>query len=180
MRHGTASRVLLFIFWGIVFSTIPGFAQSDPDLPGAQPNLQTIPAGSFIIPMDNSQSLNGKAFNLKAYGLVNALLHSNVPVDWAIAAGKAKDSNDFSAPAIQLLPGSVKATTQSNYTGGPFIIEKAYTNRAWRVITNWGNNVVIMQLTNDTVIDIRYNLSHKPKVAVMADGAYHFIQTNVL
>jgi uncharacterized repeat protein (TIGR01451 family) len=156
-------------------------AQTDPDLPGATPNFETIPAGSLIIPMDNTrQSLNGAAFNLKAYGLVNSLLHSNIPVKWAIAAGKRKDETDFIAGATQLLPLSVKLSTARSFTGGPFIIETAYTNRAWSVITNWGNNVSIFKITNDAVIDIRYTLAHKPKVAVMADGSVQFIQTNVL
>lgn len=180
MRLGKVNSVLLLTFLGFVITPNRTLAQSDPDLAGPQTNLETIRAGSFIIPMDNSQSLNGRAFNLKAYGLVNALLHSNVPVKWSIAAGKAKDGNDFTAPAIQLLPPTAKLNPRSDFSGGPFIIEKAYTNSAWPVITAWGNNVVVFQLTNDAAIDIRYTLSHKPKVAVMADGAFHFIQTNVL
>ena len=74
---------------------------SDPDLPGAQASFETIPAGSLVIPMDNNlQALNGTPFNLKAYGLLNALLHRNIPVKWAIAAGKAKDGSPLDLNSV--------------------------------------------------------------------------------
>src|SRR5690606_40978683 len=54
------------------------FAQQD--LPGPSSNIQTVPAGSFVVPMDNIyQSIvpAGQApFNLKAYGLINAFLQN--------------------------------------------------------------------------------------------------------
>ena len=56
---------------------------NDPDLPGAGATYETVPAGSLVIAMDPSlQGLVGP-FNMKAYGLVNALLHTNIPVKWA-------------------------------------------------------------------------------------------------
>ena len=125
------------------------------------------------------QSLSGTPFNLKAYGLVNTLLHSNIPVKWAIATGKAKDGTDFTASAVQILPSRVSTNTY-NFRGGPFIIDAAYTNQALPIITSWSNNVAVYRLLTNTTIDIHYTLAHKPKVAVMADGAYHGIQTNVL
>lgn len=130
--------------------------------------------------MDNSlQALGGTPFNLKAYGLINFLLHSNIPVKWAIAAGKSKDAIDFSASAVPLL-FKVTITNTYNFRAGPFVIESAYTNVAMPIISNWSNNVAVYRLTADTIIDVRYTLAHKPKVAVMADGAFHGIQTNVL
>ena len=57
------------------------------DLPPASSNLQTIPAGSLIIPMDSAkQSLDGTPFNIKAYGLVTQLLWNEIPVRWSIRA----------------------------------------------------------------------------------------------
>jgi uncharacterized repeat protein (TIGR01451 family) len=169
--------------WAVLFLFFPGsiaYAQNDPDLPGVQPNIETIRAGSLIIPMDNTlQALNGTPFNMKAYGLVNALLHSNVPVKWAIATGKAKDGFDFRADATAILPTAGKVGVVG-FKGGPFIVERAFTNNAMSIIKSWSNNVAVYQLASDTAIDIRYTLAHKPKVAVMADGAFHYIQTNAL
>src|SRR5947208_566547 len=106
MRHALVClRFRIAILVVPIFLCTSAFAQTDPDLPGVRPNLQTIAAGSLVIPMDNTlQALGGTPFNLKAYGLVNSLLHANVPVKWAIAAGKSKDAVDFSASAVRLLP----------------------------------------------------------------------------
>jgi hypothetical protein len=86
----------VFVLLGIFLSQL-AFAQ-DPDLPGAAPNLQTIPAGSLIIPMDTALQINTadgindepENFNMTAYGLVNKLLQNNVNVLWAIRSDKVK------------------------------------------------------------------------------------------
>ena len=82
----------------------PAFAQ-DPDLDSNSSVNETIPAGSLVIPMDNTlQSAGSKAFNISAYGIAVHLLHANIPVKWAIANNKAKDAVDFSATAHQVEP----------------------------------------------------------------------------
>ncbi|MGZ5565610.1 MAG: hypothetical protein ACXWKG_01240 [Limisphaerales bacterium] len=183
MRHAVFYLGLKIAFFRgvvLIFLCTGAFAQTDPDLPGVPPNLEAISAGSLVIPMDNTlQALSGTPFNLKAYGLINALLHSNVPVKWVIAADKSKDAVDFSANAVRVLPTS-GATNTYNFRAGPFVIGSAYTNLAMPIISNWSNNVAVYRLTTDTTVDVRYTLAHKPKIAVMADGAYHGIQTNVL
>ncbi|MDB6059165.1 MAG: hypothetical protein JWO95_3009 [Verrucomicrobiales bacterium] len=160
--------------------TAAASAQIDPDLPGSPANLEIVSAGSLVIPMDNSlQALSGTPFNLKAYGLVNALLHSNIPVKWVIATGKSKDAIDFTASAAQIVP-TAGSTNIYNFRAGPFVIESVYTNLAMPIISAWSNNVAVYRLTADSTMDVHYTLAHKPKVAVMADGAFHGIQTNVL
>src|SRR5687768_11064048 len=78
------------------------------DLPGPTPNLRTIAAGSYVIPMDNTLQRNSfSLFNVKAYGMVVFLLNNNVKVKWCIAAGKLKDSIDFKDKAEQILPTEV-------------------------------------------------------------------------
>lgn len=185
MRHavvnlGLGLRNAILRVLIVFLSCASVLAQTDPDLPGSPPNLETISAGSLVIPMDNTlQALTNTPFNLKAYGLVNSLLHSNIPVKWAIATGKAKDGTDFSASAVRILP--TRGTTNTyNFRAGPFIVESSFTNQAMPIIANWGNNVAVYQLITNTTVDVRYTLAHKPKVAVMADGSYHYIQTNVL
>lgn len=87
-----------------LFFTGMGDCYSQNDLPSPSPNIQTITSGSLVIPMDNAmQSVSGY-FNLKAYGLVNHLLQNNIPVKWAIKAGKSKDGIDFSADAQRVKP----------------------------------------------------------------------------
>ena len=89
--------MLMTCLLGVIATNV---SAQDPDLPGPASNLQLIPAGSLVIPMDNDkQNLGPLLFNLAAYGLVNDLLQSDIPVKWAILAGKAKDDPDFSADA---------------------------------------------------------------------------------
>src|SRR5262245_15722974 len=85
----------------------PGRAQDT--LPsGNQAHLENLPPSSIIIPMDDKQNItvNGNSvFNLKAYGLVQRLLESNVPMKWAISSTKAsKDATDFTASASRIFP----------------------------------------------------------------------------
>jgi len=90
-RSANWSLALLTLLTVFAITAVKAQPASDPDLPGAQPNFEILPAGSLVIPMDNNlQALNGKPFNLTAYGLVNSLLHTNVPVKWAIAVGKPR------------------------------------------------------------------------------------------
>jgi uncharacterized repeat protein (TIGR01451 family) len=69
-------------------------AFADPDLPGAAPNLESIPIGSLIIPMDtvhqNATDAGVENFNLAAYGLANKMLQNNIPLKWAIRSTKVK------------------------------------------------------------------------------------------
>jgi len=65
------------------------FAVSDPDLPSAAQNLETIASGALVIPMDvPNQHDADDLFNLKAYGAVNKLLQNEIPVKWAIRYDK--------------------------------------------------------------------------------------------
>lgn len=152
----------------------------DPDLPGVQSNAETIVAGSWIVPMDNAkQNLDGNPFNIKAYGLLSSLLHSNVPIKWVIRTGKAKDEKDFSAYAQRIYPSSAAAAT-ADYKAGPFIIPKIFTNRAAAVISAYGNNVAVYELLSNVTVDVRYTLNHKPLVAALDDGGTVDIHKDIL
>ena len=158
---------------------------ADPDLPGAVPNLEVIPAGSYIIPMDtNHQAVGVSVFNMKAYGLVNALLHANVPVKWAITTGKAKDGMDFAAYVRLLSPTNLvpanPATASIAFYSGPFIVDNVYTNLARPIIRTYGNNVAVYTVMSNVTADIRHTLTHKPMVAVFDDGGTQAIQTDIL
>ena len=148
-------------------------------LPISPPNLQVIPAGSLIIPMDNTYQTNGSLFNLKAYGLVNSLLHNLIPVKWAIASGKSKDGVDFSASVQRVLP-TAGPTTNISFKAGPFIVHRAFTNWATPVMSAFGNKVVVYRLMSDTPIDIRYDLTFRPRIMVLNDDGTAHIHTDLL
>src|SRR5690554_909324 len=61
------------------------------ELPSPTPNIETIPAGSWIIAMDNTNQGISGIMNLKAYGLAVELLHASIPLKWIIKSGKSKD-----------------------------------------------------------------------------------------
>ncbi len=154
-------------------------ADNDLDLPNPPTNIETIAAGSLVIPMDtNSQSLVSP-FNLKAYGLAYALLNTNVVLKWSIAAGKAKDGVDFSGYAMRIKPTTNVAANVS-FRAGPFIIPSEYTNRAAATINAWSNSVAVYKLLSNTTADIRYTLSHRPRLAVLNDGNNQDIQVAML
>lgn len=89
------------------------------DLPNPTANLQTLPAGSFVIAMDNTYQADGSnKFNLKAYGLVVHLLNYGVKVKWVIKAGKTKDGIDFTASTASLVPVSNTVTSKITTSNG--------------------------------------------------------------
>jgi fimbrial isopeptide formation D2 family protein len=140
------------------------------DIPPTTPNLELIPAGAYVIPMDTTHQAIGSAFNLRAYGLANILLQNNIPIKWAIKSGKAKDDTDFSAMASQIKP-SAQASALRNFSGGPFIVHPGYEAVALPLINTYtaasGNtNVAVYQLTSDTLVDVRYTLTHKPRIGI--------------
>lgn len=149
-------------------------AQAPPDTP---PPAENIPVGALIIPMDNVNQGNaaGTTFNLRAYGLANLFLQNNIPVKWAIRPGKAKDAADFSA-SVSRISGTAGVGSGSNlaFSGGPFIVPAEYDNAALRtLITNFNTGftaVTVYKTTAATTADIRYTLTHKPKIAVGPDG----------
>ena len=150
---------------------------NDADLPGASAHFKLIPAGSWVIAMDNTNQNLIAPFNLKSYGLVNHLLQNYIPVSWAIRAGKPKDGIDFSARAFRISP-STTATSMLHFAGGPFILHRDYTNLALPYITAFGNNVAVYQLTGDAVVDIRHELQFQPSISV--NSVNGFIHTNLL
>lgn len=157
---------VLAIFLSLSLSPAGAIAQDTPPPPQ---QLMTIPADSYVIPMDNTNQAVGTPFNLKAYGLANRLLQNGIPLLWAIKADKTKDAVDFSAAARRILPTAIASTTV-NFAGGPFIVHPSYNQQAAPFINAFGNNVAVFRLTNATVVDVRYTLVHKPLIAVGTDN----------
>ena len=153
------------------------------DMPNPPANLQTLPSGSYVIPMDNTLQnkvtvgIYGK-FNLKTYGLIVHLLNNNIKVKWVIRAGKLKDAADFTVPAEMVKPSFISSASR-DFKSGPFVIfpsdtsgvnaliESYYTSRA--LTGNFRPN--LFRTTTATTVDIRYDLSgSKPNGAILTDG----------
>lgn len=173
----TVVPVLLFLF-----AVASGKAQSTKDLPSPVANLQTLAAGSYVIPMDNNLQLNASGnFNLKSYGLIVHLLNYGVKVKWSIRAGKAKDGTDFTGTATRLLPSTTTLPSVYNFLAGPFVIAAADTTGVAAIVQSFyinnsltGNDrPAVYKLTVAAInVDIRYDLSgFIPKGAVLNDGA---------
>ena len=167
---------------------LTGFAapSSDPDLPGGRGEERTIGWATYIIPMDNSKqrvqsgALQG-AFNMRAYGLVNRLLWAGIPIMWAIDPDKTKeigsngepiDVPDFRAKVLQVKPTMGVADEVLDFLGGPFLIPIKHTKQADQIIDQFNAlnpdaPVTVYVLRESAKIWIRYDLTHKPKVAVL-------------
>jgi len=137
------------------------------ELPRPSANLQVIPAGSLIIPMDNAKQNEGALFNLRAYGLVNNFLQNDIPAKWVIRSGKLKDGVDFTARASRIAPTALAATSL-DFAGGPFIVDRAYADQARTRIAAFNaaaptRRVHVYELTEDVTVDVRYELFFKPQ-----------------
>lgn len=164
------------------------------DLPNPPANLQTLPAGSYVIPMDNTLQTDGNIgsgkFNLKAYGLIVHLLNNNVKLKWSIRAGKNKDSVDFTAMAQQFQPTLSGTITSRSFVSGPFVIFAADTTgvaaliRGFYTSYNLTGNArpkVFRTTTVTNNVDIRYNMiNFKPKAAILTDGGNQSIHIDFM
>ncbi|HXP52412.1 MAG TPA: hypothetical protein VN922_20835, partial [Bacteroidia bacterium] len=170
-------------------SIVSGTCLDAGDSPPPVANTQTITAGSLVIPMDNTNQLNGGVFNLKAYGLVHSLLQNDIPVKWVIKSGKTKDAVDFTANATKIYP---TAGTATNYTfiASEFVVDSYYVDHpyygsgltATQVMAAFAvtNSVTVVKLNADVAVDVRYTLNHRPKIAVFSNGGYDSVQTRML
>ncbi|MBK9637912.1 MAG: T9SS type A sorting domain-containing protein [Bacteroidetes bacterium] len=167
------NSMLLFSFGNL-------FSQND--LPSPSANIQSIKNGALLVTMDtNFQKLPGY-FNLKAYGLVNELLQNEIPVKWIIKAGKTRSSLgsiDFTSNVTRIHPDTLAMGT-IGIRGGTFIIDSAFADTAFSVIKNFGNNVVVFRLNNTTNMDVRYTLTHKPKILLLNSTGYDTIAVKYL
>jgi hypothetical protein len=153
--------VCLFVFVILVGSAVSQLNTitnplNAPDLPNFTPDLQTIPAGSLIIPMDPSLQVLDPGTGLMSvlpYGLIIRTLHANISIWWAIQTGKASDAADFVATTQRTTfqtiatgnypsaaPSSAvwSAASTTTYSGGPFIILQKDAQNAFNQWNVWG------------------------------------------
>jgi len=159
------------------------FYLSAQDVPGASANLETAPAGTLVIAMDNTNQATSTIntasgtylFNLKAYGLVTLLRNAGIYVKWVINTGKAKDGIDFTATAERLYPSYV-APQSLNFKAGPFVIFPSDSVGA-EYLVQWFNysqpdscKVKVYRTTADATVDVRYTFTNPPRVALVHDS----------
>ena len=171
-----------------------GICPPTPDVLNPPANNQTVTLGSLVIPMDNAHQnlFGGLPFNLRAYGLVNDLLMNDIPVKWVIKSGKAKDAPDFTANASRVYP-TVVAVAPQTFVASEFIVDSFYVDHsrypggktATQVITAFeafppAPMVAVYKLTADVVVDVRYTLTARPKIAVFSNGTFQPIQKAML
>ena len=161
-------------------------ALAQQDLANPPANFQSVPAGSYVIPMDNIyQSIvpaGQGPFNLKAYGLLNEFLQEGIRVKWVIRAGKERDDIDFTAVAARVAPNVIAATSM-DFRGGPLIVPDTVLPcglSTAEIIAAFGNNVAVYRLTQNTTVDVRYELTHRPKIAVFNNGGNEQIHAKIL
>lgn len=153
------------------------------DLPGAGSNLQTAPAGTLVIAMDNTNqacsvidpATGTYLFNLKAYGLAIFLLDLDYNLQWVIKSGKTHDGIDFTASAERVLP-TYLAPQSYDFSAGPILIFPNDTADITSAI-NWFNmyqydssKVKVYRLQSATTVDVRYTLANKPRAALLHDS----------
>ncbi|MEM0998159.1 MAG: Ig-like domain-containing protein, partial [Bacteroidota bacterium] len=140
-------------------------------------------AGDLVIPMDTALQIDGAGrFNDSAYGLANALLQANIPLQWIIRTNKLRDEADFSATAAREFPTPLPSNLLS-FFGGPLVIDSVYADSARIVIANYNNPtdpVQVYRLTQNIVVELRHLLTHKPRIAVFDNGGNQAIHTGYL
>ena len=163
-----------------IFSSFCKLQAQNTDLPTPSANLQNLPAGSYVIAMDNTNQLNNSnRFNLKAYGLVVTLLDSSIKVKWVITAGKAKDGIDFTVNATKLSPviSSIgKNITVANGSTAAQLSSAAGVNVGMYVTSAFAGIQAGTTITAQTGTDITLSLpataALNNKAATLTDYSY--------
>jgi hypothetical protein len=172
-----ARRIIIFVF--LISCIVIVRAQ---DIPGVSPAVQTAPAGTLVIAMDNTNQATSSPnssgtyfFNLKAYGLAVLFRNAGINVQWVINSTKSHGGIDFTADAERLYP-SYAASQSRDFKAGPFLIFPSDTLGADYLI-NWFNyshpdssKVKVYRLTQDVDVDVRYTLNTPPRIGILHDS----------
>lgn len=180
------THLLIINLFSSLFFASSVFGQ---DLPGAPPNIENIKSGSYVIPMDefNQSITNGNttAINVRAYGLVYALLNNNIPIKWVIKSGKERQDIDFTASSRRIFPNESTISSSIDYKHGAFVISvddfeinscvngiSSAQSTIDDLIRSYGGAVNVNVLEEDVNVDVEYTLRFAPKVAILNDGGY--------
>lgn len=179
MNRINASHPILLLALMLAMAICGDLNAQGKDNPNPPADMQIIPAGSYIIGMDNNTQQYLGNFNFKAYGLVNALLKNGVPVKWAIRSGKLKDEIDFTSFVRKKFP-TTGADQNINFRSGAFIIHANHTSSADTIIASFANFVEVYRMQQADTIDIRYTINQAPNIALLDNGGNAIMHENIL
>jgi len=134
----TLSKVILLFS----FFTSGAYAIDDETI-----EYKTFQAGALVIDMGISPQTVGNA--LQPYGYLTNLFANDIPVEWVIKPGKAKDSIDFTVDG-------------KNFSGGPFVIKAGFAPQAKALLASWPTVVSYTTLTEATNVPVYETLRLTP------------------
>ena len=140
---------------------------------------ETLPAGTWIIAMDNANQDGSNDRVRQAYGLAVHLLHAGVPLKWIIDPNKTNRTDvDFSANVTRVYP-SAEAAQNRDFITGPLAIFPGFETQAASVINSFGNGIRVYELVNtEDNVPVYSNLTHKPRVLI--ESVNEDIHTDIL
>ena len=132
---------------------------------------ETLPAGTWIIAMDDTNQDGSDDRVRQAYGLAVHLLHAGVPLKWIIDPNKDNRTDvDFSANVTRVYP-SAETAQNRNFITGPLAIFPGFETQAASVISSFEYGIRVYELVNDEFnVPIHSNLTHKPRVLVESNN----------
>jgi hypothetical protein len=140
------------------------------DAPIDSPPPGTFPTDTLVIPMDDRFQDAGQ---LRAFGLVDALLRGGVTLSWIIQPGKAAGSADLLLSSVLDERTGSAVASPTSYAGGPFLVDPGELSTAQPIVDAWlGSNasLVVHRYTGPAFMaPIGRHLEHAPSIAVLAD-----------
>ena len=118
-------------------------------------DYKTIPAGSLVIDMGVIPQTVGNA--LRPYGYLTTLFANNIPVEWVIKPGKAKDGVDFSVDG-------------KSFSGGPFVVTAGFAPLAQSLLVSWPTVVTYTTLSDASNVPVYDTLRLTPFTRLDADN----------
>ena len=169
-NRGLAAVGALCALLSVVFTSL---APASP----ARAEVMSFGAGSLVVPMDTSGSVNQNVGALRAYGLVYELLRNGVPVQWAIDPGKAINGDDFrlQSQVVKDVRSGAAVALPRSYRGGPFVIRGSDRAAALPIVEAWqaqvGDQTAVHEIVAGSLeAPIAKTLVAAPRIGVLLDG----------
>jgi hypothetical protein len=140
--------------------------------PDASPAAYT--AGSLIIPMGDGFQDSGQ---LRAFGLVAALLRGGVGVDWIVRPGKLAGSNDLELDggvSVSDLESGNPLPAPVTYSSAPFVIPASERTAALPIVNAWLGSDTVTFVHDVTAggfdAPVGRHLTRAPAIALLGDA----------
>jgi len=124
---------------------------------------------TFVIPMGTTHQDNGMFL---AFGLVQDLLKTGIPIEWTIKPNKNYGDVDVTISSVTDVRSGATISNPS-YKGGPFLVDSAYEPLASPIIATWQAryaNLAVHKAQATFLADVGRRLLAAPSIAVFSDG----------